>query len=125
MKRSNIAEFGSETEVAIPDSAIRSAYLSITERLISPADAAGKNIRKVGVATCMTLRISFGGNTFADKGNGLFVFQSGGIFVQAFGFPFFEPCLFFQLHFSFDGSFIFFDISFHLSDFGVVAVLFE
>jgi hypothetical protein len=48
----------------------------------------------------MTLRISFGGNTFADKGNGLFVFQSGGIFVQAFGFPFFEPCLFFQLHFT-------------------------
>ena len=114
MKRSNIAEFGSETEVAIPDSAIS-----------FDSDAAGKNIRKVGVATCMTLRISFGGNTFADKGNGLFVFQSGGIFVQAFGFPFFEPCLFFQLHFSFDGSFIFFDISFHLSDFGVVAVLFE
>ena len=89
------------------------------------ADATGKNMSKVCEATCMTLRISFDGNTFADKGNGLFVFQSGGIFVQAFGFPFFEPCLFFQLHFSFDGSFIFFDISFHLSDFGVVAVLFE
>ena len=87
-----------------------------------PADAAGKNIRKVCVATCMTLRISFGGNTFADKGNGLFVFQSGGVFVQAIGFAFSEPRLFFEYDFLTNGSFIFFDISFHLADFGVVAV---
>lgn len=90
-----------------------------------PADAVGKNIRKVCGATCMTLRISCGGNTFADEGNGLFVFQSGGIFVQAFCFPFFAPRLFFQLHLAFDGSFVLFNIFFHLSDFGVVSVLFK
>lgn len=42
------------------------------------ADATGKNMSKVCEATCMTLRISFDGNTFADKGNGLFVFRSRG-----------------------------------------------
>ena len=86
MKRSNIAEFGCGIDSAVPDSAISFG----SDQPMPP-----ENIRKVCVATCMTLRIPFGGNTFADEGNGLFVFQSGGIFVQAFCFPFFEPCLFF------------------------------
>ena len=49
MKRSNIAEFGSETEVAIPDSAI-----SFDSDQPMPPERISA---KVGVATCMTLRI--------------------------------------------------------------------
>lgn len=115
MKRSNIARFGSETEVAIPDSAI-----SFDSDQPMPPEEYPQGWR----SNLHDLADFFRQQLPADKMAYLF-FQSGGIFVQAFGFPFFEPCLFFQLHFSFDGSFIFFDISFHLSDFGVVAVLFE
>lgn len=96
----------------------------ITSRCKSTCDQPmpPKEIRKVCVATCMTLRISFGGNTFADKGNGLFIFQAGGVFVQAIGFPFFQSRLFFEYDFLADGSFIFFDIILHSADFCVVAV---
>ena len=86
MKRSNIAEFGCGIDSAVPDSAI-----SFGSDQPMPPEKYPQGLR----SNLHDLADSFGGNTFADEGNGLFVFQSGGIFVQAFCFPFFEPCLFF------------------------------
>ena len=86
------------------------------------------NIAKIGCEIEVAVShsaISFDGNTLADKGNGLFVFQSGGVFVQAICFPFFEPCLFFQLCFALYGLFVFFDIFLHSADSRVVAIQLE
>ncbi len=71
MKRLNIAEIGCEIEIAVPDSTI--SYGS-DQSMLPEKDPQG-------YAASQTLRISFDGNTFADEGNGLFVFQPGSIFV--------------------------------------------